>query len=76
MLVRYYVWDHETRTMRRLKNGWEIAGALILCGALATVIIYISELSGCVKDQEEINPVVVIMIVTIYLFTLIWSRPD
>lgn len=62
--------------MRRLKNGWEIAGALILCGALASTFIYISRLSGYVKDQEEIDPVVATMIVALYLFTLIWSRPD
>jgi len=62
--------------MRRLKNGWEIAGAITICIALASIFIYIMWELGLYAPPTTTDVVVSVVLTAITLFLFIWSPPD
>ena len=77
MLVRYYVWDpRQTRTMRRLKNGWEIAGAITICIALASIFMYLCYLIGWYQEPTLADVIVATLLNLISLVLFIVIKPD
>lgn len=62
--------------MRRLKNGWEIAGATSICIALASIFIYIMWELGLYGMPSTTDVVVSVVLTAVTLFLFIWSPPD
>lgn len=62
--------------MRRLKNGWEIAGAITICIALASIFIYLCYLIGWYQEPTIDDVIVSIVLTSITIFILVWSPPD
>jgi hypothetical protein len=62
--------------MRRLKNGWEIAGAVSICIALASVFVYLCYLIGWYSAPTTDDVIVAVILIALSLFVLIWSPPD
>ena len=62
--------------MRRLKNGWEIAGAIIICIALASMITYGISLVDWIPQTDTEGLVIVTLTTALSLYILIWGNPD
>lgn len=62
--------------MRRLRNGYEIAGAITICIALASIFIYLCYLIGWYQEPTTDDVIVAIVLTSITIFLLVWSPPD
>jgi hypothetical protein len=62
--------------MRRLKNGWEIAGAITICIALASIITYGISLVDWIPQTDTEGLVIVTLTTALSLYILIWGNPD
>jgi hypothetical protein len=62
--------------MRTLRTGWEIAGAVSICIALASVFIYLAWLIGWYTEPTTTDVIVAVVLTSITLFLFIWSPPD
>lgn len=62
--------------MRRLRNGYEIAGAITICIALASVFVYLPYLIGWYQEPNTTDVIIAVVLISITLFTSIWSPPD
>jgi hypothetical protein len=64
--------------MRRLKNGWEIAGAITICIALASMITYGISLADWIPkaDTEGLILIIVTSTTAISIYILLWGNSD
>ena len=62
--------------MRRLKNGWEIAGAVSICIALASIFVGIMYLIGWYPEPTLADVIVASLLNGISLLLFLMGRPD
>ena len=62
--------------MRRLKNGWEIAGAVTICCALASMITYLISLVDWIPQTDTEGLIIVTGTTALSLYILLWGNPD
>ncbi len=62
--------------MRRLKNGWEIAGAITICIALASIITYGISFIGWVPQIDTEGLLIVTSATALSIYILLWGYPD
>jgi nitrogen fixation protein len=62
--------------MRRLKNGWEIAGAITICIALASMITYGISLADWIPKTDTEGLIIVTSTTAISIYILLWGNSD
>lgn len=62
--------------MRRLKNGWEIAGAITICIALASMITYLISLVDWIPQTDTEGLIIATGTTALSLYILLWGNPD
>ena len=62
--------------MRRLKNGWEIAGAITICIALASMITYLISLVDWIPRTDTEGLIIATGATALSLYILLRGNPD
>ena len=62
--------------MRRLRNGWEIMGAVSICCALASVFMYLAYLMGWYQEPTPADAIVAMSLALVSLILFVIDAPD